>query len=84
MTIEESRPNEHVRIKLEFIKPFEASNITDFRFTPVGNEVEVEWKMTGENNFVSKLFCLIMGGMDKMVGPDFEKGLAQMRVAAGS
>ncbi|MBL8218499.1 MAG: SRPBCC family protein [Bryobacterales bacterium] len=84
MTIEESRPHEHIRIKLEFIKPFAATNVTEFRFTAVGNEVEVEWRMSGENNFISKAFCLVMGGMDKMIGPDFEKGLAQMRAAAGS
>lgn len=82
MTITESHPNSHVRIKLEFLKPFEATNTTDFRFTPVENQVEVEWRMTGESNFITKAFCLVMGGMDKMVGRDFEKGLAQMNMAA--
>jgi hypothetical protein len=31
---------------------------------------------------MSKAFCFFMGGMDKMIGPDFEKGLAQMKSAA--
>lgn len=82
MTITESTPNQLVRIKLEFIKPFEATNNTEFRFTPVENQTEVEWRMSGENNFISKAFCLVMGGMDKMIGPDFEKGLKQMQAAA--
>ncbi|MFN7935867.1 MAG: SRPBCC family protein [Bryobacteraceae bacterium] len=82
MTITESTPSQLVRIKLDFIKPFEASNKTEFRFTPVENQTEVEWRMTGENNFISKAFCLVMGGMDKMIGPDFEKGLQQMQAAA--
>jgi len=34
--------------------------------------------MAGENNFISKAFCLFMN-MDKTVGGDFEKGLAQMK-----
>ena len=82
MTITESMPHQIVRIKLEFIKPFAATNSTEFRFTPAENQTEVVWRMTGENNFMSKAFCLVMGGMDKMIGPDFEKGLAQMQAAA--
>ena len=38
--------------------------------------------MSGDNNFLSKAFCLFMGGMDQMIGPDFEKGLAQLKAAA--
>ncbi|MBS1823814.1 MAG: SRPBCC family protein [Acidobacteria bacterium] len=82
MTITESTPSQLVRIKLDFIKPFEASNNTEFHFAPADNQTEVTWRMTGENNFISKAFCLVMGGMDKMIGPDFEKGLAQMQAAA--
>lgn len=81
MTIEESKPNELVRIKLEFIKPFEATNITTFHFKPEGEGVSVTWKMEGHNNFMSKAFDLFMN-MDKMVGKDFEKGLASMKTAA--
>jgi uncharacterized protein YndB with AHSA1/START domain len=82
MTITESHPNRHIRIKLEFLKPFQSTSMTDFRFTPAENQVEVEWRMTGENSFIEKAFCLVMGGMDKMVGPDFEKGLAQLNQSA--
>ncbi|MBL8179147.1 MAG: SRPBCC family protein [Bryobacterales bacterium] len=84
MTITESHPQQHIRIRLEFLKPFAATNQTEFRFTPAANEVEVSWTMTGENNFISKAFCLFLGGMDKMIGPDFEKGLTQLRTAAAS
>ena len=34
--------------------------------------------MTGQNNFIAKAFGLFMN-MDKMIGGDFEKGLAQMK-----
>jgi uncharacterized protein YndB with AHSA1/START domain len=82
MTILDTRPNELVRIKLDFLKPFESSNTTEFEFKPESSGVNVNWTMSGQNNFVSKAFCLVLGGMDKMVGPDFEKGLAQMKALA--
>ena len=81
MTIEESQVNELVRIKLEFIKPFESTNTTTFAFKPVEGGTEVTWAMSGTNNFMSKAFDLFMD-MDAMVGKDFEKGLASMKTAA--
>ena len=78
MTITESRPNEMIGIKLEFLKPFAAVNTTEFSFKPEGNQTVVTWSMTGTNNFMAKAFGLFMN-MDKMVGGDFEKGLAQMK-----
>lgn len=81
MTILESRPGEWVCIKLEFLKPFAATNTAEFTFKPVGNQTAVLWAMTGQNNFMGKLFGLICN-MDKMIGKDFEKGLSQMKAAA--
>jgi uncharacterized protein YndB with AHSA1/START domain len=81
MTITESRSPELVRMKLEFLKPFAAVNDTEFAFKPETNQTVVTWSMSGKNNFVSKVFCLFMN-MDKMVGKDFEKGLAQLKAVA--
>ncbi|MGA9525755.1 MAG: SRPBCC family protein, partial [Myxococcaceae bacterium] len=81
MTITESRANEFIGIKLEFIRPFASTNQTEFTFTPAGNEVKVNWAMHGENNFMSKAFGLFMD-MDAMIGKDFEKGLAALKLAA--
>jgi uncharacterized protein YndB with AHSA1/START domain len=82
MTIIESRPAELVRIKLEFTEPFAATNTTDFTFkSEGGNQTAVTWSMAGRHNFMGKAMCLFMN-MDKMVGGDFEKGLAQMKAAA--
>ena len=81
MTITDSKPAELVKIKLEFIKPFAAINATDFIFTPQGNQTAVKWTMEGDNNCIGKAFGLFMS-MDKMVGNDFEKGLAQMKSVA--
>jgi hypothetical protein len=78
MTVTESRPSELVKINLEFIKPFASVCTTEFAFQPQGNQTAVTWSMSGQNNFIAKAFCLFMN-MDKTVGGDFEKGLAQMK-----
>jgi hypothetical protein len=78
MTILESHPSDLIRIKLEFLRPFKATNMAEFTFRPVGSETQVKWAMLGKRPFVFKAFCLFMD-MDKIVGSDFEKGLAQMK-----
>ena len=83
MTITESRPHEKIQIRLDFVKPFEDTSTAEFTFKPDGNQTVVTWSMYGENNFVSKAFCLFMD-MDKMVGGQFAQGLASMKVAAES
>src|SRR6266550_312378 len=78
MTITESRPSDLIRIKLEFIKPFASTNIAEFTFKPEGNQTAVTWSMEGKNNFMAKAIHLFMN-MDKMVGGQFEQGLAAMK-----
>jgi hypothetical protein len=78
MTITESRPGELVRIDLNFLKPFKANNVAEFAFKPEGGKTEVTWSMVGKQNLVMKMFCVVMN-MDKLVGKDFEKGLAAMK-----
>lgn len=79
MTIQASKPDEAVEIELAFVKPFPSSSITTFTFEPAGAGTKVTWTMKGDNNFVSKAFGLFMN-MDKTIGGDFEKGLAQLKV----
>jgi len=81
MTILESTPSSLIRIKLEFLKPIAATNIAEYSFTPGPAGTEVHWIMTGDNNFIGKALGLVVS-MDKMVGGDFEKGLAQMKAVA--
>jgi hypothetical protein len=78
MTLTESRPNDLIKIKLDFIKPMEATNITEFTFKPEGEKTLVTWTMSGHNNFVGRAFCLVMN-MQKVVGNEFDKGLASMK-----
>lgn len=78
MTIIESRPHDLIRFKLDFLKPFKASNTAEFTFKSEGNNTVVVWSMYGKNNFIGKIMSLIMN-CDKMVGGQFEQGLSAMK-----
>lgn len=70
-----------IDIKLDFLKPFESHNTTVFTLEPKGDSTNVVWTMTGPSAFITKLMGVFVS-MDKMVGPDFEKGLASMKAVA--
>jgi hypothetical protein len=80
MEIQSSAPNK-VTIQLDFIEPFEGHNTADFLLAPRDGGTEVRWIMFGPAPFISKLMGVFVS-MDSMIGKDFEKGLAQMKVAA--
>ncbi|WP_432245683.1 SRPBCC family protein [Arthrobacter sp. G.S.26] len=77
MEIVESVPDSTVKVRLQFTKPFKALNPTTFTFTSVPGGTEVQWRMTGENKGAAKIFAFFVN-MDKMVGSDFERGLASL------
>jgi carbon monoxide dehydrogenase subunit G len=81
MEIVESSAPSRVRIKLDFLKPFEAHNTADFTLEPQGGVTKVSWVMDGPAPFVSKVMQVFMS-MDRMVGKDFEAGLANLKAAA--
>ena len=85
MTITESRADQLIRFRLEFLRPFRANHTAEFTFEPTGggggSETRVNWSMSGDKNFMSKAFGLFCD-MDKMIGTDFEKGLAQLKAIA--
>jgi len=78
MTILESKPYELIRIKLEFFRPGRNTNAVEFTFRPEGNQTVVSWDMSGNCGFMIKMIGLFMN-MEKMIGKDFEKGLAQLK-----
>jgi hypothetical protein len=78
MTIVESKPDELVRIQLQFLKPFAGNSVAEFTFRPVGDNTVVTWSMTGQNNFMAKAIHLFVN-MDRMIGGKFEEGLADMK-----
>ena len=78
MTIIESRPDELIRFKLEFLKPFVATNTAEFTFNSEDDQTTVTWTMYGKNSFMSKAIGLVMN-CEKMVGGQFEQGLATLK-----
>ncbi|MDZ4841829.1 MAG: SRPBCC family protein [Hyphomicrobium aestuarii] len=79
MTIIESEPPQRVRFRLDFEKPFKGTNEAVFALAPApSGGTEVTWTMTGEATLVTKTMDLLMN-MDRMVGRDFEGGLAEMK-----
>jgi uncharacterized protein YndB with AHSA1/START domain len=78
MTITDTRPNELVQFKLDFEKPFAATNTVTFTFKPEGDSTAVTWAMVGKANFLFKGIGLFMN-CDKMCGDQFEQGLADMK-----
>jgi uncharacterized protein YndB with AHSA1/START domain len=67
-----------ITIKLDFLKPFEAHNTAEFTMLPQGDATSVNWVMHGPAPFLSKMMQVFMS-MDKMIGKDFEAGLANLK-----
>ena len=83
MTITDSKPGEAIRFRLDFLKPMKATNTAEFTFRPEGGQTVVVWSMAGKNSFAGKMFGLLMN-CDKMVGGQFEKGLASLKTVVES
>src|ERR1700759_2938478 len=81
MTLVENKPGEFVRVDVEFVKPFEGRSTSEFTFRPQGDRTQVTWTSYGPMTFLSKAMCLIRN-MEKVLGPDMEKGLVQMKSLA--
>jgi hypothetical protein len=81
MVLELSEPDRLVGIALQFTRPMAASNRGEFRFEPAPGGTRVTWSMTGDHNFSGKLFAMVVD-VDKMVGKDFEAGLASLKALA--
>jgi uncharacterized protein YndB with AHSA1/START domain len=79
MKITDVQPPNKVDIALEFEKPFKSSNTIRFRLSPINEKAtKVSWTMVGPKTLMTKIMGLFTS-MDKMVGPDFERGLARLK-----
>jgi FlaG/FlaF family flagellin (archaellin) len=68
-------------IQLDFIKPFAANDIAEFTALAQGDATRVTWSMEGQSPFIHKVVGLFLN-MDKMIGGDFETGLANLKTLA--
>lgn len=78
MEIVDAAEPSRVRIDLVFEKPWKAQNDTSFVIEPDGSGSRVTWSMTGKNTLMTKVMG-IFKSMDKLLGPDFEKGLSRLK-----
>ena len=78
MTVTEVETPSRVAINLEFLKPFKSQSVTEMLVSASGDGSEVTWRMTGQHTMMTKVMG-IFRSMDKMVGPDFEKGLTTLK-----
>jgi hypothetical protein len=81
MEIIESEAPTRVAMSLEFGKPMRAHNRVVFTLQPQGSGTEVTWEMTGTYGSLQKILGVIFN-MNKMVGGEFDKGLAALKVRA--
>jgi uncharacterized protein YndB with AHSA1/START domain len=81
ITIADVMPPRRVDIKLSMLKPFEAHNDVAFMLEPSGDTTNVTWAMHGRVPYLAKIVHVFLD-MDKMVGSDFEAGLASLKAAA--
>jgi carbon monoxide dehydrogenase subunit G len=81
MEIAEASAPSKVTLKLDFEKPFAAHNIVNFTMEPKGQSTGVTWAMHGPVPYVAKIVHVIFN-MDRMVGRDFEAGLANLKALA--
>ena len=80
MEITEAVEPSNVQNALDFLKPFKSSSTTTFNLKPQGETTEVTWTMTGPKTLMTRVMG-VFKSMDNMVGPDFEKGLTQLKGA---
>ena len=69
-----------VRMKLDYVEPFEAHNTVEFTLQPGLDATIVTWDLNGSNNFIGKIVSMVFS--ERVVGAMFEKGLAKLKAIA--
>jgi hypothetical protein len=82
-TIVESKADNTVKQKLEFIKPFQGTSDIEYNLAQEGDKTTVTWTMTGKNNFIGKIMSLVMN-CEKMMDAQFDKGLSKLKLVVES
>lgn len=81
MLITQSTPLSGVTVQVDFVKPFQAHNINEFRLEPSGSSTKVTWTMHGPNLYLMKLMGVFVN-MDRLMGKHFETGLKNLKAVA--
>ncbi|MDB5562084.1 MAG: polyketide cyclase [Hyphomicrobiales bacterium] len=81
MEITDSTPASRVLTTLDFIRPMQAHNFAEFTLVPQGSATVVTWAMYGRSPYIAKLMTIFVS-MDKLVGKQFDEGLANLKAVA--
>jgi len=81
IAITESIPSSRIVFDLHMIEPFEGRNVATFTLKPAGDFTEVTWSLDDKQKLLVKVIGIFMN-MDKMIGGDFETGLAKLKTVA--
>jgi uncharacterized protein YndB with AHSA1/START domain len=81
MTILQAPSPTKVAIRLDFEQPLETHNVATFTLTPTGRSTTVTWAIAGPTPYLGKVIHLFLD-MDRLVGRDFETGLANLKTIA--
>lgn len=74
----ESRPNELVKTKLIYTRPFKMSQLAQIALFQTENGVKVVWSVEAEKNFIFKIMSLFID-CDDMIGKQFDMGLVKLK-----
>ena len=83
MSIADVTAPSRVAVDVMFEKPFPSSSSSVFTLAPEGTGTRVTWTMTGRKSLINRVMGIFVS-MDKLIGPDFERGLAQLKSVAES
>jgi uncharacterized protein YndB with AHSA1/START domain len=81
MAITESVPNSRVAIKVDFVKPFEAHNLNEFRLEPEAGGTKVTWSIQASNLYAMKLVGVFFN-VQRQFGKHVETGLSNLKSVA--
>ena len=74
-------PSSRINMNLDMLTPMEAHNDVQFTLEPKGEMTNVTWAMKGRSPYIAKVMDTVFG-MDRMVGREFEAGLANLKAMA--
>jgi uncharacterized protein YndB with AHSA1/START domain len=80
MAITEAKPDEVLKIRLDFVEPMDGTSDVQFAFQPEGGGTKVTWTLDGRQSFAERLICTVLGmNVEQMVGADYERGLSNLK-----
>ena len=69
---------DRIDVDLRFLKPFRSSSTVRFALTGAGDQTRVQWQLRSPRTVVSRVMGVVWN-MDRAIGADLEKGLAQLK-----